>query len=329
MNMDCTKKINNLKEYTFSILSPIIDNNYIYLDLPYYSNIGDILIWKGTEEFLKTIPYKCLYKASIETYIAPRITNDIIILFQGGGNFGDIWRRHTEFCLRIIQDFPENKIIIMPQTVFYESESMQSKDAHSMAQHSNLTICARDNVTHKLLTTNFSKNKILIVPDMAFFIPITFLDKNRKREKNKTLFIKRNDKELQQYDFNIHLQNQKNIENHEWPSMEKKLFITLVLQFLKKLNLLFKTYKYINLITSKTIDWFAINIYMPRLITIGVQFISRYKYIYSTRLHGTILGMLLYKKIIFFDNSYGKNCSFYTTWLEDVDDITFVHKETK
>jgi len=327
--MDYTKINNNLKKTIFSKLSPIIDNDYIYLDLPYYSNIGDILIWKGTEKFLKTRPYKCLYKASIETYITPKISNDVIILLQGGGNFGDIWRRHTDFYLRIIQEFPENKIIIMPQTVFYESGSIQRKDAHSMAKHSNLTICARDNVTHKLLTTNFSKNTILIVPDMAFFIPVTFLNKYRKREQNKTLFIKRNDKELQQYDFKIHLQNQKNIENHEWPSMEKKLFITIVLLFLKKLNLVFKAYKYINLITSKTIDWFAINIYMPRLIKIGVQFISRYKYIYSTRLHGTILGMLLHKKIIFFDNSYGKNCSFYTTWLKDVDDITFVHKETK
>ena len=39
-----------------SSLIPLIPGDYILLDLPYYSNIGDILIWKGTEDFLKELP---------------------------------------------------------------------------------------------------------------------------------------------------------------------------------------------------------------------------------------------------------------------------------
>jgi len=140
-----------LKKIIKSNLLQLINNDYIFLDLPYYTNIGDTLIWKGTEEFLKIIPHKCLYKTAIETYIKPKISNDIIILLQGGGNFGDIWQRHTKFFIRIIKEFPENKIIILPQTVYYKNKDILKDNARTMSQHPYLTICARDSVTYQLL----------------------------------------------------------------------------------------------------------------------------------------------------------------------------------
>ena len=40
-------KINKLRALIFEKLVPLIDNDYILVDLPYHSNIGDILIWEG------------------------------------------------------------------------------------------------------------------------------------------------------------------------------------------------------------------------------------------------------------------------------------------
>jgi exopolysaccharide biosynthesis predicted pyruvyltransferase EpsI len=51
--------------------------------------------------------------------------------------------------------------------------------------------------------------------------------------------------------------------------------------------------------------------------------LSKYDYVFTTRLHGAILSLLLHKKFTFFDNSYGKNKGFYDTWLKDVDGIKF------
>ena len=34
-----------------STLSPLIDGDYVYWDLPYHINIGDTLIWQGTLDF--------------------------------------------------------------------------------------------------------------------------------------------------------------------------------------------------------------------------------------------------------------------------------------
>ena len=54
----------------------------------------------------------------------------------------------------------------------------------------------------------------------------------------------------------------------------------------------------------------------------GVRFISPYRQIETTRLHGCILSILLGKEVTLVDNSYGKNRNFYHTWLTDLDSIT-------
>jgi len=211
-----------IKEKIDLSLFSLINDDYIYLDLPYYTNVGDILIWKGTEEFLKKNSYKCLYRASIETYIKQKISKNVIILMQGGGNFGDLWRRHIEFTLKIIKEYPDNRIIILPQTVHYEDSDVMMNDAHIFSGHKNMTICARDNNSFELLNKYYSKNKIILVPDMAFYISSDFLERYSAKEENKSLFFKRKDKEYLEYDYKKWIDNSVSLEEHEWPSMEKK-----------------------------------------------------------------------------------------------------------
>lgn len=59
--MNATQKKKQLMDTITKVLTPLIDNDYVYLDLPYYNNLGDVLIWEGTKCFLQTLPYKCLY----------------------------------------------------------------------------------------------------------------------------------------------------------------------------------------------------------------------------------------------------------------------------
>ena len=49
----------------------------------------------------------------------------------------------------------------------------------------------------------------------------------------------------------------------------------------------------------------------------GVKFINEYEEVYTTRLHGYILSVLLAKRVYMIDNSYGKNSNFYNTWMTD------------
>lgn len=317
-----------LRRHIKEALCPLIGEvDYIFLDVPYYTNIGDTLIYKGTEDFLAALPGRCLYKTAIENYAKPLISEDVVILFQGGGNFGDIWRRHTEFVLRVLEEFPRNRAIILPQTIYYENTDIMEADACLMGKHSRLTICARDRVSYGLALTHFSANDVLMLPDMAFCIEPSFLNTYRQPVKGKSLFFKRKDQEFADYDFQQHMVAQGPLDELEWPSMQMDLLVSKILLQLKRISSAGNKIG-IGAFTRRLLDWYAQSIYIPWLLKVGIQFISQYQKVYSTRLHGAILSILLDKPLVFFDNSYGKNGSFYDTWLKDFDKVRFVPRES-
>lgn len=309
--MNFQQKIDELKNKIYEGLTPLIDSDYIHLDLPYHSNIGDTLIWEGEETFLKSVPYKCLHKSSLFTFKEIKIPESTVILLHGGGNLGDLWRRFQDYRLNIIKQYPKNKIIIFPQTVWYKNELQAKADAEKMALHRNLTICARDKISYDFLKTHFNNN-ILLLPDMAFCIEQQRLKRYITKPTKDILLLKRKDQELSSKDdYYKYITEEGNIEVHDWPTMEHSDIIT-------------KGFQKVVFLGKSIVDKYANYIYKPYLIKTGVIFLSNYKYIYATRLHVAILSILLNKPFVFFDNSYGKNSSFYDTWLCDSDFIKFI-----
>ena len=116
------------KEIFEKNLFPLITNDYILLDLPYFTNVGDVLIWQSTLDLLKDIKYKCIYSSSIETYQKQSLPQEYIIILMGGGNWGDLWIRHHNFRRQILNDYPNNPIIQLPQSVFFKNPTYLQED---------------------------------------------------------------------------------------------------------------------------------------------------------------------------------------------------------
>lgn len=308
--------INHLREKIQKELTPIVDNDYVYLDLPYHHNIGDTLIWEGTREFLKTVPYKCLYYASKDSFRYRKLPKNVIILLHGGGNFGDLYRLHSEFRKKIIKLYPDNKVVILPQTVFYEDMSLLQSDVDFYAAHPNVTICAREQVSFNFLTENF-KNQVLLLPDMAFYLDLkkykVFEDENR------VLYLKRTDKELVNANM---VKIPANSEQHDWPTYENHYGeFDMVERFTHLLRIIFKICGLRDRILARLEDWKRNWFYRRKYVQMGVSFLSPYHTIYTTRLHVLILGVLLAKKIYLINNTSGKVVNFYNTWLNELDSI--------
>ncbi|KJD34626.1 hypothetical protein PK35_02280 [Tamlana nanhaiensis] len=322
--MNSETKVKELKKIITDVLTPIINNDYVYLDLPYHNNIGDTLIWKGTETFLQTIPHKCLYKASCENYITPKINESVIILLHGGGNFGDLYEIHNNFRLKIIKEFPNNPIIILPQTIYYKDKSKLESHSQTLANHKNLTICARDHRSLNILRDNFEQNKHLLLPDMAFCIDLSFIEKYKLTETKKYLYFKRSDKEFRDIEFSNYFKLSESHDAQDWPTYEVEL--KEYRNFLRLLNLKNKVsnIEFMNKIICKIMDLYILNVFFPKILKLGIEFISTYEHIYSTRLHAAILSILLDKKITFLDNSYGKNSNYYKSWLYNLDSIEMI-----
>lgn len=95
----------------------------------------------------------------------------------------------------ILKTFLNNTIVILPQTIFYESsesgEKLIQKDIKLFSSVKNLTICAREKNSFLLLQNRFNNINSILIPDMVcYFEPLRY-----QRKRDGVLFCRRNDKE--------------------------------------------------------------------------------------------------------------------------------------
>lgn len=315
--MEFNKRYMELREILINTLSPLVNNKYCIVDLPYHSNIGDTLIWQGEIEFLSQIKYECVSMSSQKTECLD-IDENTIILFHGGGNLGELYRNHIDYLFNLIERYPNNRIIVFPQTIYYKDINVLKKDIENLNKHKDLHVCVRDEYCHRMLDGKI--NNLYMLPDMAFCIPLEHFKKHNVDKIKGSLFLKRVDGELSASTGDIKTDYVK-----DWPTFYHRLndgtFIAKVLDNLCKLPIIgnWKT-------TKRMWDWWALNVYRKDLIRIGTKFVKSYDPIYTTRLHVMILSLLCGKKINVIDNSYGKNLNFVNTWLKDVDEVTIYSK---
>ncbi|MBR4565108.1 MAG: polysaccharide pyruvyl transferase family protein [Paludibacteraceae bacterium] len=302
-------KIQELKSLIKTVLTPLIDNDYWLLEVPYYTNIGDSLIWQGEMDFLRQLGYRCKGMYSSGTFHFPPINPNEIILFQGGGNFGDLWSVPHDFKMKVMAEYPNNRFVFFPQTVYFQHKENLLSCAEFMSNYDAI-ICARDNSSFAILKKYF-KNEIVLVPDMAFFMDMSSWE--IPQNSGEDLFLLRGDVELKQYEEFKNIASQHNILVSDW-------------RFPREFNWQLKGHTQMRRHFPFLYDWYARTVFRPFMVKSGIQFIASHNKIYSTRLHAAILTILLGKAsdLTWFDNSYGKNSSLYETWLCDVEDICFI-----
>lgn len=94
---------------------------------------------------------------------------DGVILMRSGGNFGDLYALYHELRLRMIEDFPDNKVVMLPQQAMFLSNAYLDRTRTLMARHRDITLIARDVVTLHLMVQHFGDHaQVLMAPDMAF-----------------------------------------------------------------------------------------------------------------------------------------------------------------
>lgn len=312
------EKIDVLRHLIEERLRPLVNSDYVFIDLPYHPNVGDALIAFAAEKFLKNTPYRCLYRSSGYTFDDRAITPKTLIIFNGGGNFGDLWESYTIFRNKIILRYPENHYLIFPQSVCYNDAKKIEEDVRVYATCGRrMTICARDKDSYDFLKSNFTQNNILLVPDMAFYTDDCLL--KPKSGNGRILFLKRQDKEFaQNHQYDIVPDN---AEIHDWPTMERFMHWHWKYLHFKQVTRECRWYPKLFLHIE---DFIWQRIILPYYLRCGISFVNQYDIVYSTRLHVAILGVLLGKQVYFFDNSYGKNSSLFNTWLKGFPNIQLV-----
>ena len=316
----------HLESIIVNKLKKFIDSDYIYLDLPFHDNSGDVLIWQGTIDFLRNIPHQSLGGFSAETFDFPEIPKEVVILLHGGGNFGDLYSYFHNFKLDVVMAYPNNKIIFLPQTIYYKDSKKFEKDMLIINSHKNIVFCARDKLSFKLMNDKKSSQvELLLLPDMAFcmaqdwFVPSLI--------KNKKLYMKRIDGELGSISSEIEDSHFDRVA--DWPTYSNpETFVMKKLRFyLKWLGRIQYRAPLFATPMKKITNNYGNNIFREHIIRQAIEFINEYDEVTTTRLHGCILSVLLGKQVSLIDNSYGKNSNFYEAWLSEYDNIVLINKE--
>ena len=177
----------------------------ILMNEPEHDNIGDHLIALSQLDFIRShYPNMDLFEITDIEYLWHRkkikqlVTSEDLLIISGGGFMGSLWLYNCEENIRkIIMDYPDNRIIIFPQTVFFEDndrghiEYEKSKEIY--IGHNNITFFTRKKQSYQRLVNILgSEDHVEAVPDIGLFYEVKDIKSQRER---KVLVCLRNDKE--------------------------------------------------------------------------------------------------------------------------------------
>ncbi|MFN2569363.1 MAG: polysaccharide pyruvyl transferase family protein [Candidatus Dormibacteria bacterium] len=140
------------------------------LGFPHYGNVGDSAIWEGARRCLDRLGCRIVHTAGRRTYSSRRLrslseTVDVILL-SGGGNLGDLWMAEQAFRERVILDFPDRRIVQLPQSIWFTSPRLLAQARTVLGRHGDLTLLCRDHGSLEQARAQLTASAVLC-PDLA------------------------------------------------------------------------------------------------------------------------------------------------------------------
>ncbi|HBX8159423.1 polysaccharide pyruvyl transferase family protein [Klebsiella pneumoniae] len=306
---------NNLKNKLNEILPFIKDKNeVIFLDYPVYLNVGDLLIYHGTENFFKENNINVKLRRSNARYsvkeIEKYLTPNTVILMQGGGNFGDLYPEFQKFRQDVVSSFPDTRIIILPQTAFFENEHELDKSVKAFGAHKDLIIFSRD--TRSLSIFKKFTSQTFLMPDMAHSLWGT-LPKSQKSKG--TLYLIRNDKEINKVQRRL-LEHKKGDDKYvDWEDILTSKDL-LMRKLCRKLDGIGGVTNLSVLKNISNVIWYN---YTYKMVQRYALYFTSHEKVVTSRMHGHIFSCLLSLPNDVIDNAYGKNSGYFKEWTYDID----------
>lgn len=168
-----------------------------------FTNIGDhaqaLAIHQWMRQHWPDMPVIEVDK--IETLAFIKVLKNLVepedlIFLHSGGNLSDRAELSENARRLVIKNFPENRLLSLPQTIFFSKTDNGNKEREKTVEiygkHKYLTITGRDVISYQIAKEMFPNANVLAAPDFALSLP-------RRTPEDKTdgkvLFILRQDNE--------------------------------------------------------------------------------------------------------------------------------------
>lgn len=155
-------------------------NRILYLLLtPLGGNLGDQAISFAELSFINQgfpdmqvfeLSDKVIRNGGYLNRLIYRLIGSSTILITGGGSLGTLWFEQEELLVRdVIRRATKAKIIIFPQSIYYEKDSFGEREFEKSKQiynaHPNLTVCVRETISYGLVKDAY--RNVCLIPDMV------------------------------------------------------------------------------------------------------------------------------------------------------------------
>ena len=297
----------------------------VYLDYPVHNNVGDLLIHQGADAFLEDHGYSVLGRFSMHDFtrrgrsdetsvvLKPSIRDlDLLvkrgctIVLHGGGNFGDVWPQFQMFRELIITRYPDTPIVVLPQTIHFNSNQRRERSAHLLSAHRKLFIFVRDRESLAFVQEANAGGELM--PDMAHQL----WDRPGfavAGPEAGTLIVRRRDRESR---------NAGDTAHFDWDELNRGAS-RVTLRALRRWQTIDNPLRHL---VSNYALWL---IYRDRLVARAVARFRPYAMIDTDRLHGMILAALMSKQVRYSEGNYGKLQRYVGLWLGGSDRIGIGH----
>lgn len=293
------------KKDLIKLFRPLLENKKVlFCDVPMYGNVGDGLIYLGTLELFKLLNVEVL--DCITAYEPSRLNEsnypkDIVVVLQGGGNFGDIYPLHQNFRKEVLSKFKNHKIIHMPQSIHFENEANLIKDASDFNEHKDFSMFVRDLPSFEQLN-NAKFTNLSLCPDVATLLT-NIVVKLPGHNVDEKLYFLRKDKEAVGDSDSI---TPGAVDWIDIIAPNTQLTFSIAKRIIK----------YNNRLNIKGLTYFITKYYQSKFVKESLVYFSRYDTVRTDRLHGMIFSQILGMKCEALDNSYGKLTRYIKAWYQ-------------
>jgi len=295
----------SLRTTTKDVLRSAFADQYaeaVLLDFPRHRNAGDSLIWAGERSYLRSLGVRVTYSSDsgrLNSALFDVKRRGAVVLFHGGGNLGDLWPGYQRFREQIISTIPQNRVVILSQSLFFNEAEAAKRANRVFAEHGNVSILLRDHESIARARVSLPDAHVVFCPDMAFGNELVRHERSPK------------------YDYVITARGDRERSTDEVPSLESAVG---PLDWESGMSR-WKSAKYwlarspgmayrrlprnarpvLEFLTQRSNDWMAgVNVESAQ------EIVSRGRVVVTDRLHVHILCTLLAIPHVVIDNSYGK-----------------------
>ncbi len=308
--------IARLQKSIETVLSQVIfPGKCALVDFPKHSNVGDSAIWLGEVQHLHDRGFEIVYTCDVTNYRSGRLRRTLpssgTIFLHGGGNLGDLWPTHQALRERVIEDFPDRRIVQLPQSMEFRSEANLSRAKSVFEAHPDLTLLLRDQPNYEKALASFDV-PLVLCPDMALLLgklsrpsppscPIAWLARQDIEQRPGSC-----------------PPSQPDVRVFDWLQTASTPQQQSLQRFAHRLskNVLYGLDPLCASVRRKSHLQLSLH-HATSHVTRGISLLSAGRVVVTDRLHGHLLSLLLNIPHVVLDDMYGKCRAFYDSWTKD------------